>query len=82
MRRGALGCFIFLTPKRQKKAKPKKLAFYIKLTIMAFVELRTVALVLYFRFGSNSFHFLTLFYEVLSKNEKASPTLSLTLIQI
>jgi hypothetical protein len=26
MRRGAQGCFIFLTPKLQKIAKPKKLA--------------------------------------------------------
>ena len=41
MRRGAQGCFIFLTPKQQKIAKPKKLAFEFDSSELALVALRS-----------------------------------------
>ena len=41
MRRGAQGCFIFLTPKHQKIAKPKKLAFEFGSSELALVALRS-----------------------------------------
>jgi hypothetical protein len=42
-------CFIFLTPKYQKNAKPKKLAFDFCETYLAFVALRSWLLVFNFR---------------------------------
>jgi hypothetical protein len=77
MRRGAQGFFLFLTPKHQKIAKPKKLAFLFGGPYLAFVALRSWSLAFGFCFGSYSFRFLTPFYEVLTKNEKARWTLRL-----
>jgi hypothetical protein len=66
------GFFIFLTPKLHKIANHKKLASSIHSPIWIFEELRSIALELITRFGSHSFLFLTLFYKVLTKNEKAN----------
>jgi hypothetical protein len=42
--RKSQGCFIFLTPKLQKIAKPKKLAFVISSSQLALVPLRSYLL--------------------------------------